>query len=295
MRKHKAILIVGGSGLIGTRLALRLREGYKVFTTYKMHRFSMPGVSVFPLDTLNRENCKRIVYTCQPDVIVYAAGNDDSQWAEKNESDTERVHGGGTVNVLTAAEILQPKFIYLSNPYVFDGRRGNYREDDIVLPGGVLGKSKLSAENFVKGKSLNYVILRASPSYGRGSALTHGFLDKIRTSLSKGEMLTLPHHELHSFTHTDTLIEMITRLVDSGIRNKILHLGGLTKLSKYEFAVRFAKRFGFDSNLIRPEENPEENLDYSLNSTNAINLLKVNPLLLEQGFDLIEKRLVTHS
>ena len=47
MAGTKAILIIGGSGFVGTHLALKLREGYKVFATYHTKRFAIPGVTFY--------------------------------------------------------------------------------------------------------------------------------------------------------------------------------------------------------------------------------------------------------
>ena len=111
--------------------------------------------------------------------------------------------------------------------------------------------------------------------------------------------MELPTTELHSFAPIHGLVDFVARLVDSGPRNKILHYGGLTKLTYYDFAREFAKRFKFDPGLITPkrapgakEESREATYDFSLNSSEIATTLKVQPLLLEEGFDLIEKKLI---
>lgn len=298
MRRPKAILIVGGTGILGTHLALHLREGYKVYATYHRKRMSIPGVSFLPFNALDRNWIKRIVFKINPDIVIYTAGNEVVEWAESNPRDAERIYTSGAASVSTVAEVLQPKFIYLSNSYVFDGRRGNYHENDVVLPSTILGKVKVAGENFIKGRSLNYVIVRSSPIFGRGNGRALSFLDLVRNRLSQGEPIGVPNFEQHSFAPIYGLVELIVRLVEGGPRNEVLHYGGLTKLTHYEFATAFAKRFGYEPNLIRPvdapldektHENPES--DYSLNSSRVAELLKLKPLLLEEGFDLLENKL----
>lgn len=299
MAKTRAVLIIGGSGYIGTHLALKLREGYKVFATYHKHKLEIPGVSFFPLNVHDRTGIRRIVYTTQPDVIIYAAGSNNLDWAEAEPRDAERVHTGGPATVSNVSEILQPKFIFLSNCFVFDGHRGNYHETDTVLPASIMGKVKVGGENFIRGKSLNYVIVRSSPLFGRGNGTSLTFLDHLRMKLDLGERVELPASMLHSFAPIGGFIDLIAKLVDSGPRNKMLHYGGLTRASHYDFGKEFARRFGYDPKLVIPSRPAAQSgrsesalIDYSLNSTAAVEMLKIKPFLLEESLDLLKQHLV---
>lgn len=295
MRRTRAVLIVGGSGFIGSHLAATLREGYKVFATFTSHPMRMKGVSYIPFNAFDRDWMKRVMFRISPDVIFYMAGTDSVSWSEKNPRDSERIHVSGAATVLTAAEILQPKFIYLSNSYVFDGNKGNYHESDVVLPATNLGKSKVGGENFVRGRSINYIVVRPSPVYGRGNGKHFSFLDQLRFNLELGRRVEMPTDELHSFCPVYGLTSFLARLVESGPRNSILHYGGLTKVTYYEFARRYAMRFGYDASLVVPMAAPAQEADFSLNTSFVSNGLKIQPLLLEEGFDLLEKKLAGHA
>ena len=302
MASTKAVLIIGGSGFIGTQLALKLRDEYKVFTTFLTRYQIIPGVTNLPADLNNENWLKRVVYTTNPDVIIYTAGNNDVEWAEKSPREAERIHAGGPADVLTAADILHPKFIYLSNSYTFDGARGNYKEGDTLLPNYVLGKAKVAAENFIRGKSLNYTIVRSSPVYGRGNPKRQTFMDYLRINLDRKKRLEIPNLELQSFAPVSGLVEMIAKLVSSSPKKGVFHYGGLTRVTHYGFAREFAKFFKYDQSLIVPKTGPNGAVldkygepfywDFSLNSTHAVLDLKIKPFLLEEGFDLIQKQLI---
>lgn len=300
----KSVLIIGGSGFIGTHLALRLRDNYKVFATYFHHQIRIPGVTYLPFNIENRTWVKRLVYTSIPDVVIYAAGSNDVYAAEKNNRAAERLHTVGPATMSSATDVMQPKFILLSNSYLFDGNRGNYHESDTVLPDTQLGKAKLGGENQIRGKSLNYVIVRSPPVLGRGNGYNLSFLDKLRIRLSRRQPVDLSSEEVHNFVPIDGLMEFMERLIETGIRNKIIHYGGLTKVSTYELGRAFAERFGFDAKLVSPSKTLSKKAqitgeasirDYSLNSSFMVENLKLKPLLLEQGFDLIEKSLIRSS
>jgi dTDP-4-dehydrorhamnose reductase len=295
----KSILIVGGSGFLGTHLALKLRQGYnKVFATFFNHSMVIPGVTFIPCNVENRNWVKRIVYATQPNVVIYLAGKNDVAWSEQNGRTAELVHSSGPATLANFTEMLQPRFIFVSNPFVFDGSRGNYRENDTLLPGSTLGRMKLGGENVVRSKSLNHVILRSSPLFGRGNGANLSFMDRLRMKLDRGERIETDSKELFSFAPTDGFCDLIQKVIDSSVRNRVFHYGGLTKTTLFEFGREFAKRFRYDPQLVIPKAmaqgltEQEKQSDFSLNVTQTIEALKIKPLLLEEGFDLIEKKLV---
>lgn len=298
----RTVLIIGGSGFVGTHLATALREGYKVFSTFNDRPTYLPGVTSIPMRLANRSAGKQVLAFVRPDFVIYAAGPHHVEWAERNARDAERVHTAGAGGVSMISGMSPPRLIYLSSAYVFDGNRGNYRETDTVLPHSMFGKCKLGGENFVRGKSVNHLVVRTSQLLGRGNGLHVSFLDELRMRLSRGERVQLAQNEVHSFTTIWSLTDVIARLIESGPKNRILHYGGLTKLSVFEFGRRFAARFGFDPSLVTPktvafgrrvtEDSESKIYDFSLNSSQMIETLKVKPLLLEESFDLIEQKLI---
>lgn len=306
--RRKSVVIVGVSGFVGIHLAQRLRDEYKVSGTYHSHPIQIPGVSTFPMNALDRDGVKRVMYTLQPTAIVYCVGDNRPEWVEENFREAERYHAGGVATVAGATDVLQAKMIVLSNSYVFDGRKGNYHESDTVLPSGALGKCKLGAENFVRGKSLNYAILRTGPLLGRGTVYRPSWIDRMRVTLSRGQSLDLSDHEIQSYLPVQQLAELVSRTIDGGIKNRAIHLGGATKISPYKFGLEFARRFGFSESLLRirgPSESAakkgprrshgDEIMDYSLNSSFVLENLKIKPLLLKECLDLLEKDLVAGS
>ncbi len=269
--------------------------------TYNTHRIAIPGVTCIPLQLDAREFLKRVAFNIQPDIVIFTAGGLNVEWSEQNKRQAETVHVAGTANVVNVFDILQPKLIYLSSCYSFDGAKGNYHESDVALPSTALGRAKLGGENFVRSKSLNYVVVRSSPLLGRSNPLNPSFLDLLRIMLDRGKTVELSHYEYHSFSSIYGLTELFETIVESGIKNKVLHYSGLTKLTYYELGILFAERFGYDKKLILPKKDrsregtSSENKieDYSLNSTHISQTLKFKPLLVEECFDLIEQKLIT--
>lgn len=287
----QAVLIIGGSGFVGTHLAGGLRGKYKVFATYRTRRISIPGVSFIQMGVDSRLGIERAVRMARPAVIIYAAGSHSTEWAEANSVEAEAVHAAGVANVAGATDYIQPQLIYLSSCHVFDGARGKYAETDATLGSSILGKAKVSAENMVRLRSINHVILRSAPLFGLGNGMHPSFLDSIRMSLDRGRPVELKSSEKRSFAHVQGLVEVVEKAIARRIRNRVLHYGGRTPLSCAELGRSFARRFGYDETLIRSAESGPAR-DYSLSCSETESALKVQTLLLEQGFDLLDQELV---
>jgi dTDP-4-dehydrorhamnose reductase len=298
--KLKTVLIVGGSGYVGTQIALHLKEQYKVYATYYRHYYSIPGVTFVPFDATDKDWTKRIIYSIQPQVVIYCAGSNDVEAAEENQKICDQVHGGGSVTVSGIADIYKPKFIFVSNCYVFDGKTGNYHTDETLMPVTALGKAKGNGENYIKRKAFNYLFVRCSPLIGFGNAKSLSFTDILRMRLDRGERVETLTVETHSYAHISGLLTVIERLIEGSFKNRVFHYGGLTKLNPYEFAKEFATRFGYDPQLVVPKILPQQQklktegslFDYSLNFTTTVNELKIKPLFVEESLNLLEKELV---
>lgn len=292
MASRKSVLLVGGSGTLGTHLAYRLRDTHKVFMTYHAHPIRIPGVTALSFNAVEVDKAKRLAYVANPEVIIYAAGKEDVLWAEKHDREAEHVHVGGIGGLLKLTTVFQPKVIYLSSCLAFDGSKGNYHETETLSPVSKLGKLKATAEGTVKGRASNYNIVRTSPILARGNGLNLSFLDRMRMTLARKKMIELSNNEVHSFAPVDGLLELVEKLIDSSVKNKVLHYGGLSKCTYFELGKLFAERFKYDPSLITEPQlggATQMQRDQSLNTTETIKLMKIKPVMIEETFDMLEK------
>lgn len=284
MSLTKTVLVIGGSGFVGSHVTAKLREQYRVYATYRSHPITMEGVTYLPMALEDRPWTKKLIRWIEPHVIVYCAGKNDRRWVDANPDEADLVHASGVSTVAEACGILQSKIIYISNSYTFEGKRGNYHETDTALPFTDFGKLKVSGENYLRSKSLNWLVIRSSPVYGRSVPSHPSFLDMLRMKFDRAQPVELSDRETHSYAPVEGLTELVALAVESTLKNKIIHYSGLTKVSAFEFAQQFAKTFGYPENLVStPQEDEAEIEDYSLNCSHAIELLKITPLLLAEG------------
>jgi dTDP-4-dehydrorhamnose reductase len=244
----------------------------------------MPGVTVLPMGLDNRNWVKRVIYTAQPEVIIYAAGSEDVAWAKLNPKAADRIQAGGLATIAEFSDFFQSRLVYLSSARVFEGVRGNYREGDVVLPGEAHGKSKVAAENFLRARSLNYLIVRCSPLLGRSNGLNLSVLDRWRMAFDRSLRVELSDQEVHSFAPIEGLCALVEKLIESGLRNRIFHYSGLTRASWRDLGEQFCARWKYDPKFLNSPAEPSAKVyDFSLNSTEAVKAVEFKPQLLLDG------------
>lgn len=291
MSAKSKILIVGGNSFVGSSLAKELVKDFQVYCTYRRSYTPIKNVYYLPLPQLSeRESCDRLIRSIEPEVVIYCLGTNNEMEAEKDPKHAHSIHSGGITHLMHSADMSKAKFIYISSDYVFSGVDGNFAESDATVPFMQLGKAKAGAENILKSRSLNHVIIRCAPLMGRGTLDHPSWLDHIREKIIHEKKVVASSRYLHNPVHVSFLAEVVKGAINNDIRNKILHVGGLTKISSYELAKKFVEKIGLSPELVENADagaiaNP---IDYSLNFSETVNLVEAKPLLLEQSFDLFK-------
>ena len=288
----KAVLLIGGNGVLGTHLAFRLRREYRVISA------ALEGKSVPVDDTLSvRLNLrdesfiKSLVFRVAPEFVIYLGGPHVTAWAEKEPKVAELYHANGIGEILKSTELTHSKFIYISSCHIFDGHRGNYRETDTISPHLNLGKFKASGENFVRSRASSYAMLRLPPLHGPGHPSRPTFLDVLHQRALEGQPTELQDYELYNFASLSDTADAIATMLAQGVRKGTYHYGGLTRLTHYQLGLLYAQSRGLNEKLISAIERPyaksavdrKHPLDFSLNCTEIIKTYSVQTREIEES------------
>ena len=131
----KKILFTGGSG----RFA-------KIFKLRK-NNFLIDYPSKKKFNVEDFKSLKRYISKKKPDYIIHCAGlSRPMEIHEKNISKSISTNIIGTSNVVKVCSQNNIKLIYFSTNYVYPGVKGNYSENDPVLPINNYAVSKLGGE-----------------------------------------------------------------------------------------------------------------------------------------------------
>ncbi len=172
------LLITGGTGLIGSRLALAARTlGHQAVVTgqsnteaerIRAKELGAAGISIEQGPLQDPAFARRVIQGC--DVVIHlAAAQHEANVPDEYFFD---VNVNGTRTLLEAAEAARVRrFVYGSTIGVYGEYRGQALDEETPPhPLNVYGRSKLQAEDVVKsyGDRLETSIVRISETYGPG-------------------------------------------------------------------------------------------------------------------------------
>jgi len=142
------IVITGGSGRFGK--VLKRKYNFKNF--FYPHKRD--------LNILSEETIEKYLKKIKPKILIHLAGlSRPMNIHEKNICKSIDLNIIGTANIVKVCKKNNIKLIYFSTNYVYEGKKGNYKETDPVLPFNNYAWSKLGGESSVQ-MYKNSLILR---------------------------------------------------------------------------------------------------------------------------------------
>tara|TARA_B100000029_G_scaffold403323_1_gene403081 strand:+ start:1544 stop:2263 length:720 start_codon:yes stop_codon:yes gene_type:complete len=144
----KKIVVTGGTGRFAQSLK-KIRSKYK---------FIYPKKS--SLDITNIKLIRKFLKKEKPESVLHLAGlSRPMSMHDTNISKSINLNIIGTANLVKICSELKIKLIYFSTSYIYPGKKGNYAEEDPILPWNNYGWSKLGGESAVQ-MYKNSLILR---------------------------------------------------------------------------------------------------------------------------------------
>jgi len=252
------LLIVGGSGLVGSTL-LEHAQKYELHATFNKNPIINNKVNSVQIDLLDKgKSIVKIINEIKPEIIINTVAHPSVDLCEKDHIKADNLHVKTTKTITDACSKIDSKLIYLSTDAVFDGKNSEkYTEKDIPSPINYYGLTKLNAEKIVLSKDKN-VILRTSVIYG--NHVKSRFTNWIISNLMQGKIVD-PHNDQYSTpTLVNDLVQSILKVISMDVCG-LFHATGKTCLSRYEFANELAFQFGFDQNLVIPVTSEQKKQD----------------------------------
>jgi nucleoside-diphosphate-sugar epimerase len=191
------LLVTGGSGFIGSRLALQARaQSLDVVVTgqlntdaerQRVEEMRRAGIVLETGPLQDAAFARRIVAGCDRVIHLAAAQHE----ANVPDSYFEEVNVGGTRALVEASrDAGVRRFVFGSTIGVFgSAAEGTLDEDSSPRPDNIYGRTKLAAEGVVRehGKALETCIVRISETYGPGDLR----LLKLFRAIEKGAFMMI--------------------------------------------------------------------------------------------------------
>ena len=290
----KKLLIIGGSGLLGSTLTDYTKVSYNVHITYNKNFPIDSSVNSTSLDLLdNRVKIIDLIKSLKPDVVIHTAAHPSVDICEINHKIADMLHVDVTQDIVDTCHSINSKLIYISTDAVFEGKLNKlYAENDEPNPINYYGTTKLRAEKVILNVSRN-VVLRTSVIYGwhNRSRFTNWILGYL-----KEKKLVDPFSDQYNTpTLVDDLAKSIIKIMEQDISG-LYHAAGKTCINRYEFALKLANKFGYDKNLITSVTSAQKKQDAPrpnhtcLNSKKLENLINYTFSDIENGISFIYKK-----
>ncbi len=223
--------ITGAGGLIGSHIA----------RTAAVHApdWRIRGLTRDDLDLTNFREVQRQYEADPPDLLIHCAAMSDLKACEKQLAQTRLVNREATFFLSGLAQDIP--MIFFSSDLVFDGRHGQYTEEDELSPLTVYARSKAEAEALVMANPLHTTV-RTSLTAGKSPNGNRGIEEQLTLRWARGDTVKLFADEYRCPIPAEATARAIWELALTK-RPGLYHLAGSERMSRLEIGRLIAAKY----------------------------------------------------
>jgi len=244
------ILITGASGLLGLNLALETTHRHTVFGTVNTHALQTDAFTVIQTNLLAPGAVERLLEQTQPDWVIHCAALANLDACEADPLLAEQLNTELPRKLASHVARGGARLVYISTDAVFDGKRGDYTEEDAPHPVGVYSLTKLNGELAVAEADPSAIIARVN-LYGWSLSGKRSLGEFFYNNLSAGKRVMGFTDVIFCPLLVNDLAHILVKMLEKKLSG-LYHVVSAESLSKYDFGVRLAHRFSLDTGLITP-------------------------------------------
>jgi dTDP-4-dehydrorhamnose reductase len=244
------ILITGASGLLGINLALEAMREHEVIGIDRGKLKSAP-FRVLKADILKTSEINSILDSTKPDWFINCAALANLDKCEEDPMQAKILNTDLPGELANACAKRSIPFVHLSTDSIFDGTRdGMYTEEDEPSPPGVYSQTKLEGERAAQAANPNAIIARVN-FYGWSLGAKRSLGEFFVNNLSEGKNVNGFTDVIFCPMWVNHLSRLLIAMLEKDLHG-LYHVVGAQAMSKYQFGVEVARRFGLRESLIEP-------------------------------------------
>ncbi len=245
------LLITGASGLLGLNLALDVGRLHDVVGVDRSTLASAP-FPVIKADLLDPRAADQVLSEARPEAVIHCAAIADVDACEADPDLARRVNSELPGHMADACARRNIHFLHISTDAVFDGqKRGIYTESDPPSPHGVYAATKYEGEKAVLQTNPMAVVARVN-FYGWSLSGKRSLAEFFVYNLSAGKTVNGFTDVTFCPMLVNHLGEILIQMLEQNLRG-LYHVVGPQAMSKYQFGVEIARKFGLPESLISPQ------------------------------------------
>ena len=272
------VLITGSSGFLGQYLIKYAPHSFHVTAHYFKNPPQDFGQEINKVSMDLTGFIWKELQELHPDVIIHTAAMASIDDCEDYPQLASLINYDATCQLSDFSEKLNSRLIFISSDVVFDGFKGDYREEDQPRPVNVYAETKRKSEKYILHNCSNAVVIRPALFYGVALGGRQSFTETMLAQLRTGNNVKtfIDQYRTPIFVHD--LAQAIWELADHDYKG-ILHLGGPEKVNRYEVGLMLCNLFKLNKDLLIPVKSADVKMkaprpaDCSLNISRAQGIL----------------------
>jgi dTDP-4-dehydrorhamnose reductase len=244
------ILVTGASGLLGLNMALEASRQHEVFGSVNNNVIKTTEFTVIQSDFTVPGALERLLDECQPEWVINCAALANLDACEANPALAEQLNSELPEKLANYVAKGGARLVHISTDAVFDGKRGDYTEQDEPNPLSLYARTKLEGEHAVLTANPQAIVARVN-LFGWSLSGNRSLAEWFFNNLSAG-------NNIRGFTDVffcpllaNDLAKIFLRMLELNMQG-LYHVVASECSSKYEFGVRLARLFNLDESLISP-------------------------------------------
>ena len=245
------LLITGASGLLGINLALETMREHEVIGIDR-GKLKFAPFQVLNADFLQVNEINSMLDSTNPDWLINCAALANLEDCERHSDQAKILNTDFPAELANACAKRSIKFIHLSTDAVFDGtKEGAYTEDDEPNPQGVYSHTKLDGERAVQAANPDAIIARVN-FFGWSLSGRRSLGEFFVKNLSEGKNVNGFTDVIFCPMWVNHLSQTLIPMLEKDLHG-LYHVVGAEAMSKYQFGMEVARKFGLRASLIEPQ------------------------------------------
>ena len=245
----KKALVVGSTGLLGSRLSKYLVDQYDLTCTH--HKNSpLLGFNSINLELTSFPELEKLFTNNNFDLVINCAGLTNVEACESRPEAAWQLNSTLPYHLALLTRRFGARFIHISTDHFLSDQNSPRDEQTIMLPINHYGYSKLAGENFVLHFNEAATVIRTN-FFGLSANGDHSLLDFLVSRLLSNQEITGFEDVYFSPLGASVLVSLISEIAKRDYPG-LINAAGVETVTKLDFARLVTNSIGRNQSLVSP-------------------------------------------
>lgn len=249
-QRQPILMVTGASGSLGHWICRMAISEWSVWGIHWQHQPDISGIKAVQADLTDAQELKKLFFAIKPHAVIHAAAASQPALCEADPRSTFGINVD--VPELLAALCAEKgiPYIFTSTDLVFNGLNAPYDERSPVSPVNAYGRQKAQAEAAILKRYPEALVCRMPLMFGLGPRVSGNFSLQMLSAIKKGRTIRLFTDEFR--TPVDFKSAAMGLLKMLGRSQGLLHLGGRSRISRFELGLLMARQMDIATSMLEP-------------------------------------------